>query len=89
MNNFSLITYEKLNLLNDKNCGNATSINFLSFVTDISIIFLFLLQTTYGHFFCFCVYFYLFGRYKSLKVSSDWIQHQNLNQHFVMGNDNM
>ena len=89
MNNFSLITYEKLNLLNDKNCGNATSINFLSFVTDISIISYFYCKQLMVIFFCFCVYFYLFGRYKSLKVSSDWIQHHNLNQHFVMGNDNM
>ena len=32
----------------------------------------------------FCVYFYLFGRFKSLKEFSFWIQHHNINERFLV-----
>ena len=59
-----------------KNYRDATFINFPSFVTYIGSISYFHSKQLLVIYFwdCFCVYFYLFGRFKSLKGSSDWVQ---------------
>ena len=74
--NFSLITHKKLNQVDESNFGNATCSNFPPFVTYIGNLSHFYSKQLLVIYFrdCFCVYFYLFGRVKSLNWFSDRIQ---------------
>ena len=75
ISNFSLITYKKKQLTWGKKFRNCYLFAILLLL--VSAIFL-ILTAFFGHYFCdrFCVYFYLFGRFKPLKskLYSDWIR---------------
>ena len=73
---FFIVYIQKI--LDEKTCRDAIFINFPSFVTYIGKISYFYSKQLLVISFCnfFCIYFYLFGRFKSLKgtILSDWIR---------------
>ena len=83
---FSLITYKKFKSLDEKNCWDASFFNFPFFVTYIGNFSYFYRKQLLIIYFCdcFCVNFYLSGRFKPVKgkLLSDWIRQLEKNEHF-------